>query len=207
MSTMSGRARASRDVAQGGRPAIVVARHGRPALNPKVRVDWRGYEAWWAAYDEGGLALDQRPPQALVAIGAQADVIYASTLRRARETAQAVADGKPILEDARLVEAALPPPPVPGLTMRPRKWSGLARLAWLLGLSRGRETRRAAEERAHDAVAFLIAAAGEDKLVLACAHGWFNRMLRPVFLARGWRCMSDGGDGYWSLRRFERFET
>jgi len=36
------------------------------------------------------------------------------------------------------------------------------------------------------------------------AHGWFNRMLRPALQAQDWRCVVDGGDDYWSWRRYER---
>ena len=35
------------------------------------------------------------------------------------------------------------------------------------------------------------------------AHGWFNRMLRPELKRQGWTCVRDGGDGYWSWRRYE----
>jgi hypothetical protein len=39
--------------------------------------------------------------------------------------------------------------------------------------------------------------------VLLCAHGWFNRMLRGILRRRGWACIYDGGDRYWSWRRFQ----
>jgi hypothetical protein len=40
--------------------------------------------------------------------------------------------------------------------------------------------------------------------VLLCAHGWFNRMMRPVLRKQGWREIEDGGDAYWSYRRYEK---
>ena len=40
--------------------------------------------------------------------------------------------------------------------------------------------------------------------VLLCAHGWFNRMMRPVLKAQGWREVEDQGDQYWSYRRYEK---
>ena len=39
--------------------------------------------------------------------------------------------------------------------------------------------------------------------VLACAHGWFNRMMRPHLREAGWQCIRDGGDTYWSYRQYE----
>lgn len=184
--------------------AIILARHGRPALDRTETMGWRGFEAWWDRYDAGGLAANQTPPDDLVAAAQEADVVMASPLRRSQETAARVAGDKPVAVDPVFLEAPLPPPPLPGLRMRPGVWSVMARIAWWLGLSRGRESRIAAEHRADRAVDAVVAHADQGAVVLVCAHGWFNRMMRPVLLARGWRCVRDGRDRYWSHRRYER---
>jgi hypothetical protein len=44
---------------------IVIARHGEPDADRYARMDWRGYERWWAAYDEAGLRPGQSAPEAL----------------------------------------------------------------------------------------------------------------------------------------------
>ena len=46
---------------------------------------------WWQGYDDAGLVAGQAPPEDLRAIGRKADTIFSSTLRRACETADAVA--------------------------------------------------------------------------------------------------------------------
>jgi broad specificity phosphatase PhoE len=181
---------------------IVLARHGRPALDRSVRVDWRGFQTWWEAYDLGGLAEGQAPPHALLHAAAHADLIYSSTLKRSMETAAAVARGRPVIHDAIFNEAALPPPAIPG-RHRPETWGIWARIAWWLGFHRGAESRWEAELRAQAAVATLAAKALRGQAVLVLAHGWFNRMMRPVLRAQGWRCVEDGGDDYWSFRRYE----
>jgi broad specificity phosphatase PhoE len=181
---------------------IVLARHGRPALDRSCRLNWREYEDWWGHYDEGGLAEDQTPPDALMAHAAGADVILASPLQRSLETARAIAGHLQIETDTVFIEAALPPPPIPGLRLKPQTWGVLARISWWLGLSRGRESRKQAEDRAHQAVARVLHAVGEGRTVVVCAHGWFNRMMRPVLLAHGWQCVRDGRDHYWSFREY-----
>ncbi len=183
--------------------AIVLARHGRPKGDRKVRVDWRGYIDWWAQYDRDGLSEGQTPPQALIDIAAKSDVIFASTLQRAIETAKAAAPGREVLLDEIFIEAPLPPPPIPG-KRRAKDWGVWARAAWWWGRSAGGETRKEAEARAEAAVATLTARALRGENVLLCAHGWFNRMMRPVLLAQGWRCVEDHGDKYWSYRRYEK---
>ena len=61
---MNGSARQS---GAGTRGPIIIARHGRPALDrtkgPKL--DWKAYVDWWAAYEAGGLEEGQEAPQAL----------------------------------------------------------------------------------------------------------------------------------------------
>ncbi|MCG8442051.1 MAG: histidine phosphatase family protein [Caulobacterales bacterium] len=184
--------------------AIILARHGRPALDRKVTCDWRGFADWWRAYDAGGLADGQSAPSDLVEAAAGADVIYSSVLQRSRETAREAAPDREVRADPIFVEAPLPAPPLPGLRMRPDHWNVIARVAWWLGFSGGLESRVAAERRADDAAERLIAHAERGEVVLVCAHGWFNRMMRPSLQARGWRCVRDGRDSYWSFRRYER---
>lgn len=182
---------------------IVIARHGQPHADRTVRIDRRGYRDWWAGYDLAGLHPDERPPEKLVELAAKSDVIYASTLQRAIHTAQMVAGGREIVTDPVFVEAPLPPPPLWG-RRRPGSWGVWARVAWWLGFHEDGESRAEAELRAEAAVATLTAQALRGQNVLLCAHGWFNRMMRPILRAQGWREVEDGGDKYWSYRRYEK---
>lgn len=183
--------------------SIVIARHGEPDADRTVKITWREYVDWWAAYDRSRLRDGHAPPAKLVEYGVGADVVFASTLPRAIHTAESVAPGKSIITDPVFVEAPLPPPPLPG-RRSPRAWGVLARVAWWFGRAAGQESRRQAEQRAEAAAATLTSRALRGENVLLCAHGWFNRMMRPVLRAQGWRCVEDGGDSYWSYRRYER---
>jgi broad specificity phosphatase PhoE len=182
---------------------IVIARHGRPHVDRTVRIDHRGYRDWWANYDLSGLHPDERPPDKLLRLAERSDVIYASTLQRAIHTAELLAGGRAISTDPVFIEAPLPPPPIWG-KRRPGHWGVLARVAWWLGRHEDGESRKEAEVRAEAAVATLTAQALRGQNVLLCAHGWFNRMMRPILKSQGWREVEDGGDQYWSYRRYEK---
>lgn len=203
MNTREREARADEGAASDG-GAIILVRHGRPAVDRRVRLRAQGYRHWWSGYDAAGLDVDQGPPDDLLAVAREAHVIFSSTLARSIETAHAIAGARAVRSMNLFVEARLPPPPVPGLVLKPATWGVVARLSWWLGLSRGEESRREAELRADCAADFLIGEAEGGRTVVVCAHGWFNRMMRPALLARGWRCVRDGGDKYWGFRRFER---
>lgn len=183
--------------------SIVIARHGQPHADRKVRVDHREYREWWRNYDLARLHPDEKPPEKLVAHAREADVIYASTLARAIHTAEMVAQGRQVVTDPVFIEAPLPPPPLWG-KRRPGHWGVWARIAWWMGRHEDGESREEAEVRAEAAVATLTAQALRGQNVLLCAHGWFNRMMRPILRAQGWREVEDGGDTYWSYRRYEK---
>ncbi|MBL8548490.1 MAG: histidine phosphatase family protein [Hyphomonadaceae bacterium] len=182
---------------------IAIVRHGRPKADRSVRIDWRGYEQWWAAYQEAGLMEDQAPPERLLRLADDAHTLFASTLMRAKETAAAVAAGRAIIEDPIFVEAPLPPPRMFG-RRRPGHWGVLARISWWMGGARDEESRTEAELRAEAAVATVTARALRGENVLVCAHGWFNRMMRPVLTRQGWRCAEDHGDSYWTYRLYRK---
>jgi broad specificity phosphatase PhoE len=183
--------------------AIVLARHGRPDCDRTVKITWREYITWWAGYDRSGLAPGQVPPDELRREAEAADVLLTSTLPRAMETGRAVAGGRSLTSHEIFVEAPLPPPSLPG-RLRPGAWGVLARISWWFGASGGQESRASAERRAEEAARSLIQQADQGQTVMVFAHGWFNRMMRPVLKAAGWSCTYDGGDDYWSHRRYER---
>ena len=183
---------------------LILVRHGRPSLARDVSLSWRGYRDWWAAYGQAGLAHGQTPPDKLVRLAELANLIVSSTLPRARETAEAIAPyPEDIVSDAIFIEAPLPSPPIPFVRFSPGVWGAVSRIAWWLGYAAGGESHGDAKRRAEAAADRLIELANGHELVVLCAHGWFNRMLRGVLRRRGWKVVYDGGDSYWGWRRLE----
>lgn len=185
---------------------IVIGRHGKPALDRSRAIHARAYVDWWAQYDAGGLLSGQSVPSHLTDALAGCGRIWTSTLRRAVETAEAAAPGRGFTSDPVFVEAPLPPPLWPDwLCLKPRTWGAVARISWYLGHHREAESRAQAEVRAQLAADRLIGEVEEAGAPVALlAHGWFNRMIRPNLIARGFSCVRDGGDTHWSYRIFLR---
>ena len=67
--------------------AVILARHGEPALSRRCRLSADQYREWWADYEIGGLAQGQSAPQPLKDAAQQAGFIIASTRLRSVETA------------------------------------------------------------------------------------------------------------------------
>ncbi len=167
-------------------------------------MDWRGYRDWWKRYDAGGLADTQKIPEKLKTLVESADLIIASTLRRAVESAKLVSGRAPDFTYDNLIEAALPPPHLGGLKLRPKSWGTWSRIFWYFGWSDDMETHGEARARANAMCDVLADHAKGGKQVYVSAHGWFNRMLKGSLKNRGWKCVSQNGDLHWSHRRFER---
>ena len=186
--------------------AIILARHGEPALSRKCLITSDEYRDWWGRYEIGGLRAGQTPPQTLLSAAEGAGAIYASSRRRAQETAQAVARDREVLVDALFIEAPLPPPHFPSwIKLSPRYWGVISRFWWhVFNHHEGQETRAEAEVRADQAARILIARAGEGQDVLVLAHGYFNHMVGQRLKAHGWRLAHNQGFKYWSQRRYEK---
>ena len=186
--------------------AIILTRHGEPALSRKCLITARQYGDWWARYEVGGLRAGQTPPAELVDAAEGAGAIYASTRQRAQETAAAVAAGREVMSDALFIEAPLPPPALPDwIKLSPRWWGVVSRIWWRLSdRHHQEETHREAKARADQAARVLIERAESGQDVLVLAHGYFNHMVGKRLCANGWALVHNQGFKYWSQRRYER---
>ncbi|MEM8986604.1 MAG: histidine phosphatase family protein [Pseudomonadota bacterium] len=183
---------------------IVVARHGRPNLSRDMLISSREYRHWWAQYDLAGVHPDEVPPEALIEIACESDMVVSSTLPRARETAAIVTGGeRDVPAEELFVEAPLPPPPLPWLKLRPGVWGVVSRTFWFCGYAPpGVENHMGAWRRAGTAVDRLTGYAADGDILL-CAHGYFNWMMDRVLRGRGWRRTHNGGNHYWAWRSYE----
>jgi broad specificity phosphatase PhoE len=186
--------------------AVILARHGEPAISRKVRLSARQYRDFWAQYEVLGILPGQSPPAVLQQCVAAAGVVISSTRLRSIESAQALVGAREFAREAMLVEAPLPPPSFPGfIRLSPRTWGFLARFWWwFFNHHEGAETRRQAEARADQAAAMLAREAQTGHDVVVLAHGFFNFMIGRSLRRMGWRMTASQGFKYWSTRRFER---
>jgi len=186
--------------------AVILARHGEPAISRKVRLSAQEYRSFWARYEVMGILPGQAPPALLRQCVEGAGEMITSTRLRSIESAQALAPGREFARHEMLIEAPLPPPSLPSfIRLSPRIWGFLARCWWwFFNHHEGAETRREAEARADEAARMLAAKAAEGHDVVVLAHGFFNYMIGRSLRRMGWRMTASQGFKYWSTRRFER---
>ena len=186
--------------------AIVLARHGEPALSRDVRLTAREYREFWAKYEIGGILPGQTPPERLRRFAAECGTLVSSTRLRAIESARTVVGERVFSHHEILIEAPLPPPNFPNwVRLSPKIWGFVARVWWwYLNHHAGEEDRASAEARADQAAAMLIELAADGENVVVLAHGFFNHLIGRALRKVGWRLVESEGYKYWSMRRFER---
>jgi len=186
--------------------AIILARHGEPALSRKVMLSAAEYRTFWASYEIGGILPGQTPPERLREFVEGCGALVSSTRRRAIESARTMVGGREFPHHEILIEAPLPPPDFPGwFKMSPKLWGFVARVWWwFFNHHAGEESRAEAEARADEAAALLIGLAAEGENVVVLAHGFFNHLIGRSLKKLGWRLVEGQGYKYWSIRRFER---
>lgn len=186
--------------------AIVLARHGEPALSRKVMLSAAQYRDFWANYEIGGILPGQTPPDRLRDFVRDAGAVVSSTRLRAIQSAQTLTGERAFDRHEMLIEAPLPPPGFPAwIRLSPRYWGFIARVWWwFLNHHEGQETRAQAEARADRAAALLIGLAAGGENVVVFAHGFFNHLIGRSLRRQGWKLTESEGYKYWSMRRFER---
>jgi broad specificity phosphatase PhoE len=169
------------------RRRIILVRHGRPDIDMSQPVDGRALDQWSASYDAAPLRPESLPPAPLRKALAEATLVVASDLRRARESARRAAPDKVPVLDPLYREAPLPVMKSLPITMQARRWAVAARIAWLFGASGGCESLREVRRRARAAAEALTTFSAGHPVVALFAHGMFNRFLARALHRRGWR--------------------
>ena len=185
--------------------AILLVRHGKPALSRAIRLSAREYRRWWDdLYESGGLTPGEVATEEVRDFAAGACAILTTPRRRAIESAALVREGYEAEVDPDLIEAHLPTPPAPDfIKVGPKTWGFVSRfLWWYFGYGDGGETRLQAEVRA-DRVADKLVRLSQAGDVMVVAHGFFNIMIGRALRKQGWRQIGREHFSHWNARRFE----
>lgn len=180
---------------------IHLIRHGRSALRHDGSwLDVPAFRRFCAAYDLAGIDGDA-PGAELVAQCASAPRIFASDLRRAVESAERLAAGRPVETSPLVREAPIDLPDVP-LPLPMEAWDGVYNLVWWSRALSGIDAQGVLARTRAAADWLLSQAATHDPLVVV-THGTFRRLTARELQRRGVR-MTVGGLDYrnWSAWTF-----
>lgn len=145
------------------------------------------------AYDAAGVCETSPPPEEALDSVAGADLVVASPLARALESARHLIGStncRELMVDDLFREVDLPAPPAngPGFTLSPFLWVSILRSAWLLRLYPGKvPSPWGVWRRAVMAANRLDQLSADHGHVVLVGHSLFNYLIGRALLRRGWQ--------------------
>jgi broad specificity phosphatase PhoE len=153
-------------------------------------VDAAGFQHWRDRYDAAGIDLGSAVPRTVIDVVNRADVLVASDLRRARESARRLAPLKPIVHSHLFREIPLPIPTWVPVRLPVAAWDGLAHVEWGYRILRNADVSPADLDRVNDAIAWLERLEGDPETISVITHGVFRRLLANRLSQLGWEALS-----------------
>jgi broad specificity phosphatase PhoE len=162
---------------------ILLVRHGRSSHVHVGWIDLAGFLRWREAYEAAGIDASDVPPRELREIAGAAGMLAASDIRRAVESAHALAPSTPLITSSLLRELDLTPPRVAHLRLPLLGWALLIGTRMLVGKLFTRDE----QERVREAARWLASLAEQHGTIVVVTHGSFRWALTKVMEAEGWR--------------------
>jgi broad specificity phosphatase PhoE len=166
---------------------ITLIRHGRSSYkHPGGLMSAADMKAWRVGYDGAGILDADAPPAGLSELVTEADILLASDMPRAIQTAQRLKTDHRIQISALLREA---PTGIPnwGKWKMPRTlWEGTALARWGIQIARGKEIPPDDLARATHAANWLDDLSTQHAHIAAVTHGTFRRYLARRLEYIGW---------------------
>ena len=161
-----------------------------------------GFLRWRAAGDAAGIDPGAAPPAALIESVERADVVVASDLPRALESATRLAPARQIIRSALFRESPLPVPDWMPLRLPIAAWDALTHAQWGYHIVRRRDASAEDVQRAAAAVRWLLSLPDAPVCVAVVTHGVFRRLVGARLQELGWRLSGRRIYTCWSVWSF-----
>lgn len=185
-------------------PAIILIRHGPIALDLDRPVEAGRFVDLLDAADASGIRPDCRPPAVLLRLVRNADCFLSSDLRRSRESAALIAQGRTVPADPLYREVALRFR-LPGtLRLRPATFAWILRLLRRVGLHGDGESIKEVRHRAAEAAAALGTLTASHPTVVLLAHAMINCQIARALRQEGWKGPRRPGSRHWEATVYSR---
>ncbi len=181
---------------------IVLVRHGKPDVEKYTSGEDGSYREWLKKYNAAGINKLDKPPAELVKLIGEFDVVLSSDLKRAVDSAQALANGKEIIKDKVFREFELPESKRKLPRFSPGVWSLIFRILWFTGYSNKSENFSDAKERIRSSADKLIELSEDHSGIVLIGHGLMNRFIGRELIKRGWKKHGRTGSSYWGFSEY-----
>ncbi len=164
------------------------------------------YGEWLKKYNASGIRQERRPPEELLNLIEDFDVVMSSDLKRALDSAHMLAGSKVIMKNRVFREFELPESKKNYPRFTPEIWSLIFRILWFFGYSNKSENFSDAKKRIKLSADKLEDLAIKHSDIILVGHGLMNRFIGMELKKQGWRKKRSGGKGYWNYCEFTKPE-
>jgi broad specificity phosphatase PhoE len=166
---------------------IYLIRHGEVDIDTTTPLNYQGFKAWLARYDEAPLKEENFSSSSVTALVEQSGCVFTSTLLRSFVSAEYLG-ATTYKKESLFNEVGVVDVPVPFLKLSPMKWLTFFRIAMLLGLRRKGVSMKGHKQKAKEATRYLVEATKEHDSVVLIGHGAMHYLIGKVLEKEGWQC-------------------
>jgi len=182
---------------------ITLIRHAKVDIDNSQKIDAHSLPKWVEEYDTAPIHTESLPTQEIIVLVQSADVVLASTLSRASDSAKVL--GVEVHEKNELFnEADIPKVNIPYVKLKPKSWLVILRLMLLLGLGKKDTSLKASKAQAKEAAKRLVELSKEHEHIVLVGHGGMNWLIGKVLVKVGWKLEGKGSHENWGVTVFKQ---
>ena len=165
---------------------ICLIRHGKPTVSLQEKVHGNKFLDFMKRYNAAGIAKDSIPPENLIAIVQNTNVIFTSNLNRTIHSAAILQPQVKPISSSIFQELDCWRDFPTQIRLSALHWVIICRILWRLKIPSTVESVTAVRQRAKQAAELLIQNHKDDGLVVLVAHGGINTFIARELRLLGW---------------------
>ncbi|MEM6404318.1 MAG: phosphoglycerate mutase family protein [Cyanobacteria bacterium P01_D01_bin.116] len=181
---------------------IYLVRHGKPTVSLKEKINGNQFLDFLKRYDAAGIASESIPPENLIAIVQNANIVFTSNLNRTIHSATILQPQVQPISNSIFREINCWRNFSRTIKLSALGWAVISRLLWELKISPITESPVATRQRAKQAAELLIQEYHNHGSVVLIAHGGINTFIAKELRLLGWEGSRNLNNQHWGCTEY-----
>ena len=181
---------------------IYLVRHGKPTVSLQEKIHGNQFLDFLKRYDTAGIARESIPPENLVAVVQNANIVFTSNLNRTIHSAKILQPQVQPISNSIFREINCWRNFSTSIKLSALSWAIISRLLWELRISPIVESPVATRKRAKQAAELLIGEHHNHGSVVLIAHGGINTFIAKELRLLGWQGSRNPNNQHWGCTEY-----
>lgn len=182
--------------------SIFLVRHGKPTISLQEKVQGNKFLDFLKRYDGAGIASDSIPPENLIAVAQNANVIFTSNVNRTIHSARILQPRVQLTINSIFREIDCWRNFSTSMKLSALSWVIISYLLWRLKIYPIAESPDATRQRAKQAAELLIQNYHDYGSVVLVAHGGINSSIAKELRLLGWQGSRNLNYRHWGCTEY-----